>query len=160
MTIRNKNLNLCLTIIADLLKIAGIIILIFLLLIVIWDQKRSFYQLSDNQNITVWKRWGGKCYITFDKYYGIFTPSDFIMTPNNNALTIIYDNSSNEYVISNDFNKKVKINLPDKKIKYFEYAQRDSFINKYYTNGMVRDSLKYMQIDIKELDVTINEIEQ
>ncbi|WP_436834492.1 hypothetical protein [Parapedobacter sp. DT-150] len=125
------------------------------------DQFRSFYCLSENQYLTVWKRLGGKCYIIPGKYFGIFKPSMYIETTNDNGLTIV-DVSSSEYryVISNDYGKNVKINLQDQKVKYFDYTEKTIFINEYYTNGRVKDELKYMQIDIKENLVVINGVKQ
>jgi hypothetical protein len=140
-----------------LLKTVAAVVLLIVIILISWDQSRSFYHLSDKQHLTVWKRLGNKCFIVPGKYYGILRPKYCIQTTNDNALTIIYENLMDyDYVICNDYGKSVKISLECKKIKYFEYTEKDKFIDEYYSNNQIRDSLKYIQLDVKENLIVIN----
>ena len=73
-----------------------------ILIVIIWiDQKRTFYRFLDN-DITVWKCLGDKCYILPYKYYGLTAPDeDYISTSNGNTLNLIFegDTSNNSYRI-------------------------------------------------------------
>ena len=84
-----------------IIKIIIIIISLFLLLW-IWGQSRNFYTVN-NITFTVWKRFGGYCYITPYKYYGVTKPkNDYIIASNSGGIyvyiakdstLIIYDNA-------------------------------------------------------------------
>jgi len=143
------------------MKIASSFILLIALFLVWFDQSRSFYCLSNDKCITVWKRLGNECYIIPGKYYGILKPSDYVKTTNDNALTLIYDSLSGyDFVIFNDYGKELKINLSRERIKYFENFEREIFIGEFYVNERVKDNLAYLQIDIKEGLVVINGVKQ
>ncbi|UIR55921.1 hypothetical protein LZQ00_16870 [Sphingobacterium sp. SRCM116780] len=125
-----------------------------------YDQTRSFYEISEGNYITVWKRLGGKCYIVFDKYYGIIKPSDWVETTNSNAITIIKSLSTEfDYALSNDHGESVSINST-RKIDYYEYESRSRFVNKYYKDGKIPSSCGYLQIDIKENLAIVNGVIQ
>lgn len=143
------------------MKIAGLFILLIILFLIWFDQSRSFYCMSNDKCITVWKRLGNKCYIIPGKYYGILKPSDYVKTTNDNALTIIFDDLSGyDFVIFNDYGKELEVNLSNERIKYFENFERDIFIDEFYVNERIKDNLPYLQIDIKEGLVVINGVKQ
>lgn len=100
-TTRTKMVN-------KLLKIMGVFLLLMALLLVWYDQSRTFYCLSNDRCITVWKRLGGKCYIVPSKYYGIFKPSDsYIKTSNTQYLTLYFTNKlPHKIVVRNQGNAK------------------------------------------------------
>lgn len=57
-------------------------------LVLAWLNYRSFYTIH-NTTFTVWKRWGGYCYITPYPYFGIKPPKDdFVKIPNVSSITI------------------------------------------------------------------------
>lgn len=122
------------------------------------DGVRSFYCLSEDKCITVWKRTDGEVYIIFGEYKEKKVPKDnYIRTSYDNALTIIVDESSSyDYIISNDYGKKLLIKSSNYKTKYYEYGQKETFINDYYINRQIKKGLQYLQIDIKESLVVIN----
>lgn len=71
--------------------VLGTILLLVAIMLIWFDQSRSFYCLSENRCITVWKRLGNKCYIIPDKYYGVFNPTDnYIRTTNTQYLTLYF----------------------------------------------------------------------
>jgi hypothetical protein len=72
------------------------VIVIIVLLLLAFDQSRTIYKIDDSHYITVWKRLGGKCIITFDKYYSIFKPSRYIETTTSNYLTIVINKESSK----------------------------------------------------------------
>jgi hypothetical protein len=144
-----------------LLKIFGVFAFLIVMILVWYDQSRSFYCISENQFVTIWKRLGNKCLIIPDKYYGINLPQYYIKTTNDNALTIIFDYPlSHNITISNDYGKNTQINLGDKKFLYFNYDKRDVFLKEFYFNNQIRSSLKYIQMDIKEDLVVVNGVQK
>lgn len=125
------------------------------------DQSRSFYCLSDGKCVTVWKRVGGICYIITEKYYGLFEPKEYIETENLNAITLLIDSQSTyDYILSNDYGKRLEIIAPNANIKYFPYADRDDFKRSYYLDNKIKKGIKYLQIDIGENLVVLNGVKQ
>lgn len=121
------------------------------------DQSRDFYCLSDGKCVTVWKRVGGKYYIITEKYYGLLKPKEYIETENLNAITLLFDSQSNyDFILSNDYGKRLEINVPNAKIKYFPSKSRDNFVNSYYVDGKIKKGVKYIQIDIGAGLVVLN----
>ncbi len=41
------------------------------ILFIWYDQSRSFFKATNGEYITMWKRYGGTCYLIPGKYYGI-----------------------------------------------------------------------------------------
>lgn len=129
--------------------------LIFMVLILAYltiDQKRVFYCLNDSKCFTVWKRVGGYSYIIPGKYFGVVKPSNYIKTNTSNAITIIYDRKSDyDFIIHNNYGRKISLSFPDYSVKYFPYDEFDDFVRKYYNkNNKVKKGIKYLQIDIAE----------
>lgn len=142
-----------------ILAITALCIFIFVIINTLMTNGiRSFYCLSDDKCVTVWKQGDGETYIIFGEYKSKKDPPDnYIKTSYNNALTIIIDESSNyDYIISNNYGKSILIKSSNFKIKYYEYNQRENFINDYYINRKIKKSLKYLQIDIKENLIVLN----
>lgn len=133
-------------------------IAVVLLLSVLYTQKRDFYCIDNGKYITVWKTINNTCYIVLGHYYGLLKPSkNYIETTNTNALTILYDRrSAFDFIICNDYDKKVEIKVLSYKIKYYDYGRRNKFIQRYFLNGKVKKDIKYMMIDIKEKVVVLN----
>lgn len=136
-------------------------LIIFLLIIsgllLCLDQSRSFYQISNGKYITVWKRLGGKCYITLDKYYGITKPKNYIKTTNDNIIIILFDTLSTNYVIYNSYGKSLIINSSEK-IDYYNRDERNDFFNRYYKGDTLLNQYKYLVVFIKESYVKSNYI--
>lgn len=59
------------------------------LLVFVWNQYRHFYQVG-NMTFTVWKKWGGYCYVTPYQYWGITTPKDNYIRMSNVGNAVIY----------------------------------------------------------------------
>lgn len=143
----------------SILKISKILCILTCLIILpyIWSkQSRSFYQLSEDKYITIWKRTDGICYIILDKYYGVTPPNkEYIKTTNNNSILLIYE-GDNQYAIFNNYGKNIDIQIDSHKYKYYNYNQRYNFEKKYYSNNFIKPIYKYLNIDIKEYLVIIN----
>ena len=104
---------------------------------------RNFYCLFDNQCVTVWKRIGGSCYIITGKYYGLFKPKEYIKTENLNAITLLIDSQSYyDYILSNDYGKRLEIIAHNANIKYFSYADKADFIQSYYLDNKIKKGIK------------------
>jgi hypothetical protein len=139
------------------IQILGLTALILGVTYFVIDQTRSIYCLSNEKCITVWKRVGGSCYLVPERYYGILKPTEYIKTENSNSLTILYDaNSKYDFIILNDYGKRLEVITSDTKIKYFTYEERDDFIKKYFINNRIKPRLKYLQIDIGENLAVVN----
>jgi len=137
-----------------LIKNISLFLLLIAVVLIVLDQKRSFYCLSNNRCVTVWKRLGNKCYVIPGKYYGIFEPTDdYVKTTNTNSITIIWldDNSwlidANKNVeIFNDSTNSALIQLYNNKTSYNDslYTYFDGKYQKYKRN------VNFISIDIKE----------
>ena len=141
-------------------KTLCVVLLVVVVAVVWWEQSRSFYCFSDAKCITIWKRSNGFCYIILGKYYGLFRPSDaYIKTSNDNALTIIVDDRTG-YVIANDYGGEVRLKLSGQQVKFYNYDERDVFVDKYYKNGKLVNEHNYLKIDVKENLVVVNGVKQ
>jgi hypothetical protein len=139
-------------------KIIGAIIIFIVLLLLWFDQSRSFYCVDGNKYITVWKRSKGICYIIPDKYYGIFSPSNgYIKSTIDNAMTIYWTKSlpntliikcGNDYTISNSSSKN-KITIIDynsDSTKYHAIIYKSSLIQ----FGAVKENVDFIDLGILE----------
>ncbi|MBL7760514.1 MAG: hypothetical protein JNK08_07445 [Sediminibacterium sp.] len=115
-----------------------IIIGIIIALLVVWiGEKRKFYHIGNNKYVTVWKTFGGVCYVVPDKYYGLVKPSDnFIETTNDNYLVLFFSQEVPNQIIywKNRQDKLVKIkNKSTDKIVFVDYmSNHDSLRNLLY----------------------------
>lgn len=68
--------------------------------LVCWlGESRKFYCI-DNRCITVWKTYGGTCYVIPRKYYGLIAPHDnFIKTQNTGDITIFWSKELPNHII-------------------------------------------------------------
>jgi hypothetical protein len=130
-----------------ILKVFVILIAVLGALFVWYDQSRSFFKATNGQYITMWKRYGGTCYLIPGKYYGITKPKDgYIETSNLGYLTVYYSDklphlillskeSNYDYKSSNPINKKylfedyISNKEKYKPIIYKENAEKFSDIN-------------------------------
>ncbi len=141
-----------------LIKYTGVFILFMAIILIIWDQKRSFYCLSDSQCITVWKRFGNKCYIIPGKYYGIFKPSSsYVKTTNMNSVTVIWKNNNSLLIDAkknveaiNKFSDSISIEL------YSKERNKNDSLYTYIENHYRKYKLKttYLSINIEENYIT------
>lgn len=146
-----------------LLKIIGVVLLLIVVLLVWFDQSRTFYCLSEDKCVTVWKRLGNKCYIVPGKYYGIFKPSDnYIKTTNVNPLvgnnyftfyfteempnTLIYRSKSTFEVYNGDKQKFLLIDYDSDVEKYKEvlYVPDAKKVND------LKENANFISLDTKE----------
>lgn len=147
----------------QLIVIVALGIFVFILTnILISNDMKSYYYLTEDKCITIWKSGGEDVYVVFEKYKSNKLPvKNYLKTSLTNALTIIIDDSSEyDYVFFNNYGREVLIEKSDYKIKYYDYNQRDSFIENYYIDNQIKSNLKYLKIDIKEDLVIINGIKQ
>lgn len=128
-------------------------------LFVWYDQSRSFFKTTNGEYITMWKRYGGICYIIPSKYYGIIKPSNgYIETDNHSNLTIYYSKELPGLILlRKESNYDFKVSNPTNKKYLFE----DYILNKekykpiIYKEGEVRFSdikknASYLNINILE----------
>ncbi|MFC3197061.1 hypothetical protein ACFOET_05500 [Parapedobacter deserti] len=136
-----------------LLKTTGVILFLMVALLVWFDQSRSFYCLSENKCVTVWKRLGNKCYIVPGKYYGIFKPSDnYIKTTNTgyvdviflNDISLLVDIEDNAKIIRHPGKNLIELYSNNKAVNDSLYTYFDGKYHKY------KNEVEYISIDIKE----------
>lgn len=66
-------------------KILIVLVCVIVGLFLWFDQSRSFFKATNGEYITMWKRYGGTCYLIPGKYYGVTKPKDgYIETRNKN----------------------------------------------------------------------------
>jgi len=138
--------------------LVGLILLLFVLIGL--DQSRTFYCLSENQCITVWKRLGNKCYIVPGKYYWILRPSDnYLETSNTQYLTLYYSEKlpkkiivRNQGIPNGKDEYKIRSN-PKEDWELLEYSERYKLIL-YQTQAHkfkdVKATTNYLDLDIEE----------
>lgn len=139
-----------------------IFIVSFLFYVVYFLEKREYYYFqSGNKCITVWKQFGGQCFIINEEYMGVFSPQDnYVKTSNNNSITIIIDPTSKyDMIIVNNYGQDVAINSSNKRIDYYPFNHRSEVYHKYFKNDkFIGAPIEYLSIDIKENFVTKNDI--
>ncbi|MBL7737358.1 MAG: hypothetical protein JNL51_18005 [Chitinophagaceae bacterium] len=136
-------------------------VLFFLAALLTWlDQSRSFYCLSENKCITVWKRLGDKCYVIPGKYYGVFKPTNYIKTTNTQYLTIYFSSDvPNKMIVRNQGSSTgekggydIVNNLPEN-FDIVEYSEEYRAIL-YKPDAIkfkdVKSNTDYLTINIKE----------
>lgn len=142
-------------------RTTGTILLLLILLVIWYDQSRTFYCLSNENCITVWKRLGGKCYIVPNKYYGITEPSGtYIRTKNTQYLALYFSSDiPNKMIVRNQgssIGEKGEYEIINKlsdsaKIAKFSDSYRAIL---YEPNAIkfsdVKESTEYLDLDIKE----------
>src|SRR5690554_2538954 len=136
-----------------LLKIIGVFLLLIVVLLVWFDQSRTFYCLSEDKCVTVWKRLGNKCYVVPRRYYGVFKPSDnYIKTTNTGYVDVILVND-NKLLI--DIEHKAEILQRSSNGSIELYRDNKTVNDSLYTyfDGKYRRYVKgvdYININIKE----------
>lgn len=136
-------------------KIIVVALLVAELFVVI-DQKRSFYCMDSGRCVTVWKRFGGRCYVIPYKYYGLWKPSSSYIDTENGAGIAIYWLSKDSIVVENSGEHIVTadykiINDNDKyTIIDLNEDERTKNVHLVYQNGKIRKDLDWMYISIAE----------
>ncbi|MHC5310127.1 hypothetical protein ACYSNM_08660 [Myroides sp. LJL116] len=144
-----------------LFKIMCFFIVIPVLLLAWYDQSRTFYCVSNDKCVTVWKRLGGKCYIIPSKYYGVFKPSEnYIKATNTQYLTLYFSNDiPNKMIVRDQGNsmgkgEKYEIvnNLPEE-LEINDYSD-DYNVILYKSDAVkfkdVKTSTEYIDLNIFE----------
>lgn len=129
---------------------------IFIGLFLWYDQSRSFFKATNGEYITMWKRWGGTCYLIPGKYYGVTKPKDnYIETKNTSSGDFIWNDKDSKYILfSGDENCKIVNNDSTKVriINYLEEKQKNDsvYIERQGHYNVYKKSLIRLGIDILE----------
>jgi hypothetical protein len=129
--------------------------------LVIWNgEKRKFYSVGDNKYITVWKTFGGVCYIIPEKYYGLVRPSvNFMETTDDNYIVLFFSKETPSHVIywENRQNRELKIvNNSKDKVLFVNYLSNQDSLDKllYKPDAKkvrdVKDNVEMLDIDIEQ----------
>ncbi|MBE4949567.1 hypothetical protein [Chryseobacterium culicis] len=139
-----------------ILKILIILICVIAGLFLWFDQSRSFFKATNGEYITMWKRYGGTCYLIPGKYYGVRKPTDnYVETKNTASGDFIWNNENSKYVLfSGGKNCKI-VNNDSTKIKIINYLddekKNDSvYIEKIGYNYRYKKGVIRLSIDILE----------
>lgn len=93
-----------------ILKLFLVFITITAVLFIWYDQSRSFFKATNGEYITMWKRYGGICYLIPGKYYGITKPNNnYVETENKNEYVdfLWFNNKSNYLLYSGNVTDKI-----------------------------------------------------
>lgn len=126
---------------------ALLICLSIILLAFLWyKESRTFYNIEDNNCITVWK-YNNRYYIIPGKYYGLLKPTvNFLESPVENYITIYYSKElPNSLVFRSERDIKVINN------------KKDSFLFLNYNENIAKfDKLLYLPAATKNNDIKPN----
>ena len=137
--------------------IVCIALLLCLLYYNLYQKRLIFYNNSHKVCFTVWKRWGGQCYIIPGAYYSLFTPTEnYIKTWNGNGVTIIWGKDLKyHFAYCNRFGDNyATLHFNSIKVKY--YTDIDKFEKDYYKDGKIKPGFGEMLIDIPDRWVSID----
>ncbi|WP_419495441.1 hypothetical protein [Chryseobacterium bernardetii] len=103
-----------------------------------YDQSRSFFKATNGESITMWKRYGGTCYLISGKYYGVTKPKDgYIETSNRSYLTLYYSNKLPNFILL-------------RKESNYDYKAYNSIDKKYFFEDYTSNKERYKPIIYKE----------
>lgn len=142
-----------------------IFVLCIIALVVTWKQYRHFYQVG-NTTLTVWKKWGGYCYITPYKYWGIYAPeNNYIKMLNFGHVNIFINKDSTLLILNGPTNNGRKNNiecyLPDYRYLHFYIKKEDRSFSATESWDEKIDSIESLRlpsihIDVSDMSVEIN----
>lgn len=149
----------------DRLVIFSIIVLSLILFVFVYSQYRYFYKVDD-VTFTVWKKWGGYCYITPYRYWGLSAPeNDYIKARNVGKVHIFINNRDSSLLIFNYSSHDVYSNdiecvFSNFKFQHFKVKSNtgEDIMDWEIKSGEYRDSLSCIDIDIMHMKVWIKEI--
>ena len=126
--------------------VLGIIIAAF----IYFGEKRSFYKLGADISITVWKTYGGTCYIIPRKYFGILKPFNNYIKTSNVSIVHLYTTTSLPATIIVLSEGKSKIHEGNNaKYKIIDYNQNESKMDSLlYQSSSERDPKLYANVNL------------
>jgi hypothetical protein len=134
-----------------------IVLVCAIIALFLWfDQSRTFFKAANGAYITMWKRYGGTCYLIPGKYFGVTKPSDgYIETDNLNDLTIYYSNKLPNLILlrKESHNNYYIINPKDHKFLFEDYT---SNIEKYKPIIYKKNSKQFSDVNEDAFFLTIN----
>lgn len=134
-----------------------IVLVCFIAGLFLWfDQSRSFFKATNGEYITMWKRYGGTCYLIPGKYYGVTKPSDgYVETKNSASGDFIWNDIDSKYILfSGGKNCKI-INGNSAKIKIVNYLDNEKKNDSIYSEKIgyynhYKKDVIFLSIDILE----------
>lgn len=138
------------------MKKITIILSSIILLFFVWTEYRHFYEI-DNVTFTVWKRLGGKCYITPYKYWGLTAPKkDYIIAPNLGSIAIFIDKDSTLIIFDEDLLKNtIECHFINYKYRYIPYSQElDSIKSQAKRQREYEKTMPHIYINLEETYVS------
>ncbi|ALR29632.1 hypothetical protein ATE47_03410 [Chryseobacterium sp. IHB B 17019] len=138
-------------------KILIVLVCVIAGLFLWFDQSRSFFKATNGEYITMWKRYGGTCYLIPGKYYGITKPNnDYVETENKNEYVdfLWFNNKSNYLLYSGNVTDKIynTDNADFRIINYLNDKQKNDslFTEKkghysHYKKGVARLSINILE---------------
>jgi hypothetical protein len=151
----NKHLSNRAKMVRMLLLIIGVFLILIVMFSVCAEQNRSFYCLSEGKCVTVWKRYGDKCYIILDKYNGIFKPTDNYIKTTNTAFVDVIWTDDNRLLIDTDDNAEIIQPYSEKKLVIERYSKDKVINDSLYTYfdgkyNRYNEKVNYIRLYVKE----------
>nr|WP_294988324.1 hypothetical protein [uncultured Sediminibacterium sp.] len=122
-----------------------------------FGEKRKFYQFGDGKYLTVWKTYGGVCYIIPGKYFGIIKPSDgYIQSPITDAIVLFSSKQFGDTIVYNSLSSVTPVNSISKHIYFLDLnLEKERVYPFLYENTMtkateVKQGVKYLHVLIRD----------
>jgi hypothetical protein len=129
-------------------KISILLFLIYLLIIVFFG--KQVYRVEQDKYITVWKRFGGDCYIMPYRYYGLILPNDnYIKTDNASQFQFYFLENSPNVIVIRTSNKYIFKNKKGS-LKVINFDERDAYKFFSLSSGNLKKGVNYIFINVKE----------
>lgn len=109
-------------------------IVILVSLIVFIGESRAIYSVGEDKHVTIWKTFGGTCFVIPGKYYGLLKPSShsYIKTTNSSSLDIIWPDNPNKIIV--DINHEhCEIYNVSNGVSIIRYSSQESDFNERFT---------------------------
>lgn len=142
------------------IKKISFILLIILSATIFYDQSRSYYCLDDGNCITVWKRFGGDCYIIPGKYYGLNQPNgEHLLADNFQYISMFFNEEKPSTIIfrnegSSQVGGPIKVcNQKKDNVIFVEFSEliKNELYDDHATSfSDVKQNIQYMVLNIFE----------
>lgn len=110
--------------IKDFIKATFLLLLTIFIIGTIFQQYRHFYTFS-GYTFTVWKRWGGTCYIMPYKHTSLSLPDKDYLTVSNVGYLTVFLKPDSSLIIFDGLNNDLKTHFQDYKFQLIGWNDKD-----------------------------------
>jgi hypothetical protein len=128
---------------------------VLILALVAWmGQRRTFYCISADKCVTIWKTYNNKSYIVPGKYYGVIEPSrSHVVATNVSSIAVIWPDDQPSILFDGGPECVIKNALDG--VQFVDYRKNKRVYDSLYTFSdgtymRYRPDLAFLTVDIKE----------